>query len=97
MATHVPRPGERIRFGGVQTPHGYLFELTGGRLCLDLVNTLDERATDHPRELLPRYQDLIDWGVQAGAIARAEAGALRARGARSRGGGEGAGPRHRVA
>ncbi len=81
-------PTERVRFGGVQTPHGYLFELTGGRLCLDLVNTLDERATDHPRELLPRYQDLIDWGVQAGAVSRAEAGTLRARVARERGAAE---------
>jgi predicted RNA-binding Zn ribbon-like protein len=67
----------RVRFGGTQTARGYRFELTGGRLCLDLANTLDERATDHPRELLPRYEDLLSWGVQAGAIRPAEAAALR--------------------
>ena len=67
----------RVRFGGMQTAHGYRFELTGGRLCLDLANTLDERGTDHPRELLPRYEDLLSWGVQARAIRPAEAAALR--------------------
>lgn len=73
---------ERVRFGGIQTARGYVFELTGGRLCLDLANTLDERGTDHPRELLPRYEDLLSWGVQAGAIACAEAGPLRTHAAR---------------
>ncbi|MBE3131864.1 MAG: ABATE domain-containing protein [Acidobacteria bacterium] len=67
----------RVRFGGTQTPTGYVFELTGGDLCLDLANTVDERPTDHPRELLPRYQDLLDWAVQAGALAGSEATALR--------------------
>jgi predicted RNA-binding Zn ribbon-like protein len=68
----------------MRTPTGYLFELTGGRLCLDLANTLDERPTDNPRELLPTYTDLLDWGVQAGAIGRAEAAALRDHAARHR-------------
>ena len=67
----------RVRFGGVQTARGWAFELTGGRLCLDLANTRDERGTDHPRELLPRYEDLLNWGVQARAIRPADAAALR--------------------
>ena len=70
-------PEGRVRFGGYQTARGYRFELTGGRLCLDFANTLDERATDHPRELLPRYEDLLDWGVQARVIRPAEAAVLR--------------------
>jgi len=74
----------RVRFGGMQTPNGYLFELTGGHLCLDLANTVDERGTDHQRELLPRYEDLLDWGVQAGALADAEAASLRNYAARHR-------------
>lgn len=74
----MPERDRRLRFGGVQTAERYLFELTGGRLCLDLANTLDERKTDHPRELLRNYQDLIDWGTQAGAVTDAEAALLRA-------------------
>lgn len=58
----------RVRFGGLQTPDGYLFELTGGHLCLDLANTLDERRTSQPRELLASYEDVLNWGMQAGAI-----------------------------
>ncbi len=72
------RPGTRVRFGGMQTPRGYLFELTGGCLCLDLANTLDNRPSEHPRELLPTYRDLLVWGVQARAVTAAEARALAA-------------------
>jgi predicted RNA-binding Zn ribbon-like protein len=72
----------RVRFGGMQTPEGFLFELTGGQVCLDLANTLDERGTDHSRELLLRYEDLLNWGVQAGVLAGAEADALRIHAAR---------------
>ncbi len=67
----------RVRFGGVQTPGDDLFELTGGRLCLDFANTLDERPTDHRRERLRDYGDLLDWAVQAGSLSRGEASALR--------------------
>lgn len=67
----------KVRFGGLQTPSGYLFELTGGRLCLDLANTVDERPTEHPRPLLLQYQDALDWASQAGALSRTEAARLR--------------------
>lgn len=66
----------RIRFGGQRTPARYLFELTGGALCLDLANTVDERASGRPVELLERYQDLVDWAAQAGVSNRSEAAAL---------------------
>jgi predicted RNA-binding Zn ribbon-like protein len=70
---------EAVRFGGVRTPDGYLFELTGGCLCLDLANTVDERRTPSPRELLTSYRDLLDWGRQAGALSHRDAGRLAAR------------------
>lgn len=76
MGEHSRKQTGRVRFGGVQTPRGYRFEMTGGRLCVDFANTLDERATDHQRELLPQYQRLLEWGVQAGALTRASAGVL---------------------
>lgn len=66
----------RVRFGGEQTPRGFRFELTGGRLCLDFANTLDERETDHQCERLTRYQDLLSWATQAGAVAPAAARVL---------------------
>jgi len=69
--------GRKVRFGGLRTPDGFLFELTGGRLCLDLANTLDSRPTPEPLELLPRYEDLVSWGVQAGAVDEAVARGLR--------------------
>ncbi len=69
----------RIRFGGMRTPRGYLFELTGGSPCLDLANTRDERRTDRPRELLADYGDVVGWAVQAGAIPPPEGVLLRAR------------------
>lgn len=63
----------KIRRGGVQTPEGFRFELTGGRLCLDFANTLDSRPTQDPRELLGSYADLVSWSVQAGALQSSEA------------------------
>jgi len=64
------------RFGGLDTPEGYLFELTGGSLCLDLANTLDERLRERPRELLRDYKSACDWGLQAGALSPPEYRAL---------------------
>jgi predicted RNA-binding Zn ribbon-like protein len=54
------------------TRHGYLFELTGGRLCLDLANTKDERPAEQPLELLCDYTHALDWAVQAGVLSRPE-------------------------
>jgi predicted RNA-binding Zn ribbon-like protein len=58
----------RIRRGGVQTPDGYLFELTGGDVSLDFVNTLDSRPTSEPRELLRSYSDFVSWAKQDGIL-----------------------------
>ena len=38
----------------------HAFELSGGRLCLDLANTLNDRPADPPRELLNSYGDLVN-------------------------------------
>ncbi len=67
----------RVRFGVTQTAGGFAFELSGGSLCLDFANTLDERRSTRPRELLARYDCLVDWGVQAGAVSSAAGAALR--------------------
>jgi predicted RNA-binding Zn ribbon-like protein len=68
----------RVRFGGVRTPSGYLFELTGGHHCLDLANTLDNRRAATPQELLTSYEDLLAWGRQAGTVTAREAAVLAA-------------------
>jgi predicted RNA-binding Zn ribbon-like protein len=45
----------------------YAFDFSGGRLCLDFVNTVSAtRAT--PKERLNTYGDLVSWGRQAGLL-----------------------------
>jgi predicted RNA-binding Zn ribbon-like protein len=58
----------RIKGGGIQTAQCYLFELSGGELCLDFANTLDSRPTDEPRDLLDSYEALLRWSLQAKAL-----------------------------
>ena len=48
------------------------FELIGGVVCLEFVNTVGWRLTDHPGEYLGSYEDLLDWGRQAGLLALEE-------------------------
>jgi predicted RNA-binding Zn ribbon-like protein len=48
------------------------FELRGGDVCLDFVNTVGWRLTDRPSEYLRSYEDLLDWGRQAGLLALEE-------------------------
>jgi predicted RNA-binding Zn ribbon-like protein len=48
------------------------FELKGGVVCLDFVNTVGWRLTDRPSEYLRSYEDLLDWGRQAGLLAQEE-------------------------
>ena len=67
---------ERIRFGGKETPERFLFELTGGNLALDLVNTVVSRGSTKPRDLLGKYADLVNWSEQVGFLDRAEASSL---------------------
>jgi predicted RNA-binding Zn ribbon-like protein len=44
------------------------FKLRGGVVCLDFVNTAGSRLTDRPSEYLLSYEDLLDWGRQAGLL-----------------------------
>jgi predicted RNA-binding Zn ribbon-like protein len=48
------------------------FKLRGGVVSLDFVNTLGWRLTGYPREYLRSYEDLLDWGRQAGLLALEE-------------------------
>ncbi|HYQ85123.1 MAG TPA: ABATE domain-containing protein, partial [Rubrobacter sp.] len=48
------------------------FELRGGVVCLDFVNTVGWRLTDRPREYLRSYEDLLGWARQAGLLAPQE-------------------------
>jgi predicted RNA-binding Zn ribbon-like protein len=76
MAQQGTTGSEAVRFGGAQTPTGYVFEITGGALCLDLANTVDNREAVKPRELLAGFADLVAWGLQAGSVQPAVARAL---------------------
>jgi predicted RNA-binding Zn ribbon-like protein len=44
------------------------FELTGGIVCLDFVNTLDDRFSGEPKELLKGYLDLARFGEDTGIL-----------------------------
>jgi predicted RNA-binding Zn ribbon-like protein len=59
------------------------FELLGGALCLDFVNTIHEYGAADPREELHRFQDLISFEYQAGAITEREAAKLSSRAAKN--------------
>jgi predicted RNA-binding Zn ribbon-like protein len=44
------------------------FELTAGWLCLDFINTLDDRFKSEPKELLKHYVDLARFGEDTGIL-----------------------------
>ena len=48
-------------------PSEYRFDFSGGRLCLDFVNTAGGTRAD-PKEHLHSYFDLVSWGRQAGVL-----------------------------
>ena len=58
----------------------YVFELSGGALCLDFANTVSERDTVAPVDHLRRYADLVSWARQAGLIDERRAAELVRRG-----------------
>ena len=66
-----------VKGGGRMSPAGFQFELTGGALCLDFVNTGDSRPTRERKELLHRYEDLLAWARQAGALSARHAAGLQ--------------------
>jgi predicted RNA-binding Zn ribbon-like protein len=44
------------------------FELIAGTLCLDFINTLDERFSSEPKELLKSYLNLARFGEDTGIL-----------------------------
>jgi predicted RNA-binding Zn ribbon-like protein len=42
--------------------------LIAGIVCLDFVNTLDDRSSGEPKELLPSYIDLVRFAEDAGVL-----------------------------
>ncbi|HYA48002.1 MAG TPA: ABATE domain-containing protein [archaeon] len=44
------------------------FELVAGAVCLDFVNTLDDRFSSEPKELLKHYVDLARFAEDAGIL-----------------------------
>ena len=50
------------------SPFLIVFEVPSGRMCLDFANTMIERRTGQPRELLSGYSDLVSWGLEARAV-----------------------------
>ncbi len=49
-----------------------IFDLTGGLLCLDFANTVDDRTDTHPQELLVSFEDLLSWSKQAHVLTEQE-------------------------
>ncbi len=60
-----------------------VFDLSGGKLCLDFVNTLDNRPTERAKELLENYADLAAWSRQCGILSPGEERVLVARSRRA--------------
>ena len=59
------------------------FDLTAGALCLDFINTLDDRFSDEPKELLASYIDLARFGEDTGILDPAQVDRLFERSQRS--------------
>jgi predicted RNA-binding Zn ribbon-like protein len=55
------------------------FELIAGALCLDFANTLDDRYSEQPKELLQSYLDLARFGEDAGILSDLQVDRLFAR------------------
>lgn len=71
-----------VKRGGRSTPQGFEFELSGGALCLDFANTVDNRPTPERKDLLGAYADLVAWARQAEAVSATQAAALKKEAAR---------------
>ena len=50
-----------------------VLDLIAGNVCLDFINTLDDRPSDKPKELLSDYCDLAQFGEQTGLLTPAQA------------------------
>src|SRR5713226_4496299 len=50
-----------------------VFDLSGGSLCLDFTNTVDDRWTEVQREHLTSYRNLVAWAEQTQILSSEEA------------------------
>ena len=55
--------------------------LLGGALCLDFVNSIENRAGHMPEDFLTSYPDLVRWSAHAGLVTEVAAARLIARAA----------------
>lgn len=55
------------------------FELIAGAVCLDFINTLDDRFSDHPKELLKSYVDVARFAEDSGVLSADEVDRLLTR------------------
>jgi predicted RNA-binding Zn ribbon-like protein len=51
-----------------QSPAKSPFEFTGGHPALDFTNTVNNRSSGHPEELLTDYTRLLQWAQEAGVV-----------------------------
>src|SRR6266404_3323694 len=63
------RSSEKKKTSRRPPPH---FDLIAGNVCLDFVNTLDDRHTE-PKELLEHYSDLVRFGEDTGLLEASQA------------------------
>src|SRR5687768_472431 len=54
------------------------FDLSGGALCLDFANTMDDRPDPRPDDYLHSYADLLAFASQAGSLCESSLARLRA-------------------
>ena len=66
----------------IQTNDEPVFDLSGGSLCLDFANTIDDRWTEVQREHLTSYRSLVAWAEQTQILSNEEAEQLLAVAAR---------------
>ena len=52
------------------------FDFVGNRLCLDFVNTVDDRGSNMPKDRITSYNDLVLWSQLAGIITAEDAQGL---------------------
>jgi predicted RNA-binding Zn ribbon-like protein len=60
-----------------QLPAKSRFEFSGGNLCLDFANTVNNRLSERRKDLLASYGDLLHWGQEAGVVSLKSAERLR--------------------
>ena len=65
-----------------QADAGRQFDLSGGALCLEFANTLDDRPSPSPNESLESYADLLAFARQTGCLSEAHLARLSTESAR---------------